>query len=236
MRIAPSAGYGYQHNYYKNNSHKYFHYMYPRQRRDYIYRNKANLHVKSQRDDYYNSTFATRSFANSNRYFNRMENSNHSVQGRGVSTDQADCSQASDESHRNRLTTKSSDSHDIDLNKTNFSFLENLVQESVSEKIQSALQQMNIAGQIQQELIEIRLPMTQSATELDPTAQHQQPSQNYHQISRPDQPQMHHQNQMPPPICHENLFIPQSTAPLMNNQIPQFQHQTLHNPQRLQQY
>ena len=87
------------------------------------------------------------------------------------------------------------------------------MQESVSEKIQSALQQLNITGQIQQELIKIRLPMTQSAAELDPTAQHQQPSQNYHQISRPDQPQMHHQNQMSPPIYQENLFIPQATAP-----------------------
>ena len=110
------------------------------------------------------------------------------------------------------------------------------MQESVSEKIQSALQHLNIAGQIQQELIKIRLPMTQSATELDTTAQHQQPSQNYHHIARPDQPQLHQQNQMPPSICQENVFMPQATAPLMNNQIQGYQHQILHNSQSLQQY
>ena len=125
MRIAPSAGYGYQQN-HQNNGHKYSHEMYPRQRRDFAYRNKSNFRRKSQRYNHHNYTFSPQSSAISYRFLDRMHNSNHSVsqgQGRGVSTDQADRSQVSDESHSNRLLTKPFHFHDIDLNKSNFSFL-----------------------------------------------------------------------------------------------------------------
>ena len=85
MRIAPSAGYGYRQN-HQNNGHKYSHEMYPRQRRDFAYRNKSNFRRKSQRYNHHNYTFSPQSSAISYRFLDRMHNSNHSVsqgQGRG---------------------------------------------------------------------------------------------------------------------------------------------------------
>ena len=113
---------------------------------------------KRNQKPYYNSNKnRTTQYSFDRHVYNREYRSGTRGHGEGVGGQQhpSRTGHTLDESHR-YSNTYNNDTAFINNN----SFLENLVQETVAEKIQTALQQLNIPGQILQQLTQIQTPQT----------------------------------------------------------------------------
>ena len=118
--------------------------------------------------------------------------------------------------------TRALDEHHT-FNNINNSFLGNLVQESVSEKVKAAFQQLNIAGQIQKELTKLQLPiLNQDTLEQNQQSHYQGPQSSI----RPEHQHVFQQDQMNQSNnVQETLFKPSQTPMTIHSQFPGYQHQ-----------